>query len=853
MKSLLKQLCCVVFVLLAGEAAAGAEPIRGSVVDSVSRTAIASASVQLKSSLGGALVDEVTTNEKGQFVFLNVADGSYTMSAASDGYLAGVPAKAAVPEKDRPAVLLALVRAASITGTVMDSAGRPARGAKVSLLERRERLAAVGFGAIVDDRGAYRLHSLAPGTYTLVVTPPLSGASFAPLYYPGVTESARAEWFTLRLGEARSGMDLLLRETTSYAVSGMVTGVPSDLPAERIAVALTPTDGFGTPIATVTADSAGRFRFTAVAPESYDVTASGPAVGRAPDGPVLGSNPRRATRRIEVAGDEVRGIELPLGAGSDSGAKAEPQPKTGDGKPRKYSISGSVLDATSRTPIAEAEVTIAVAGHARMPQQVQTDTKGHYELNGMDAGDYNVLVRREGYGWRVGDCPRRIHLAPEQQSGRADFTLRKGATLSGRVLDDNDKPVAGVAVVIRAPVYDDGEQLIGVQRIATTNDLGEYRFNDLPEGPLLLMADPKRFTGHKRPDTKAERPAQLANIRTYHVNSPTPEGASPLTLTAGEQREGVDLVLLRVKTYCVSASIPQAAGSPTRAFLGLTDASRRWAMSLGGARLRGREETEICGFAPGSHEMYAAIWDEAGATAFARVPFHIVDRHVDLGPLSLSPPRPLRGSVMVEGAAPGTALPTGISVISRPKERGRFAGEDLSTAVAPSGSFTIQHLFQDEYWFSMSGLPAGHYVKEARCGSQNPQLEPIRSDCGELQFVLGSDGATVSGQALDSDNHPITGATVVLAPAVLPETGIPGLVRTQETDQNGEFNLTGVAPGDYRVLAFTGLAPGEGEYPRLLRNHWTKAIELNAASRGAHRLSPAVIHVDSATGASRAH
>jgi hypothetical protein len=204
---------------------------------------------------------------------------------------------------------------------------------------------------------------------------------------------------------------------------------------------------------------------------------------------------------------------------------------------------------------------------------------------------------------------------------------------------------------------------------------------------------------------------------------------------------------------------------------------------------------------------------------------------------------------MVEGAAPGAPLPTGIYVISRPKERGRFAGEDLSTAVAPSGSFTIQHLFQDEYWFSMSGMPAGHYVKEARCGSQNPQLEPIRSDCGELQFVLGSDGAEVSGQALDSDNHPITGATVVLAPAVLPETGLPGLVRTQETDQNGEFNLTGVAPGDYRVLAFTGLLPGEGEYPRFLRTHWTKAIELNAASRGVHRLSPAVIHVE---GASRA-
>jgi hypothetical protein len=512
---------------------------------------------------------------------------------------------------------------------------------------------------------------------------------------------------------------------------------------------------------------------------------------------------------------------------------------------RKGSIAGSVTDATGKTPIAEAEVTIAVMGAARMPQQVQTDANGHYEINDLDAGDYGVMVRKVGYGWDVPANPRRIHLAPAQQFGHADFTLRKGATLSGRVLDEDDKPVSGVAVLIRGPVYDNGKLLIGIQRFANTNDLGEYRFTDLPEGPQILMADPKRFRGHKRPDAKTERPAQLTNIRTYYMNSPSVEGATPLTLTAGEQREGVDLVLSRVKTYCVSASIPQAATSPQGAFLGLSDSSMRWAMSMGGARLRGREETEMCGFAPGTYELYATIGDEAGATGFARVPFHIIDRHVRLGPLHLPPPRPLRGKVIVEGAEPGAELPTGVYCISRPKDRGIYSGEDLSTAVPASGNFTIQRLFLGEYWFSLSGLPPGHYVKEARCGSQNPKLEPIRSDCGELQFVLASDGATVSGQALDAGNHPVTGATVVLAPAVLPENGLPGLIRTQETDQNGEFHLTGVAPGEYRVLAFTGLLPGEGEYPKFLGNHWTKAIELNAASRGAHRLSPVLIPVES--------
>ena len=84
----------------------------------------------------------------------------------------------------------------------------------------RTHLAAVGFGAVVDNRGAFRLHGLAPGSYTLAVTPPMGAngqTSFAPFYYPGVVQSDRAEWFALRPGEARSGMDLMLRETAPLA------------------------------------------------------------------------------------------------------------------------------------------------------------------------------------------------------------------------------------------------------------------------------------------------------------------------------------------------------------------------------------------------------------------------------------------------------------------------------------------------------------------------------------------------------------------------------------------------------------------------------------------------------------
>jgi protocatechuate 3,4-dioxygenase beta subunit len=837
--------------LFACRAAASAELIRGSVVDSVSRTGIASTSVQLKTSPSGALVDETATNEKGQFAFENVATGKYVLSAARDGYLAGAPVKVTVPEKDRPDVLLALVRAASIAGTVMDSAGRPARGAKVSILERRAeqgraRLAVVGFGAMVDDRGAYRLHDLAPGSYTLVVTPPMSvtgQASFAPLYYPGVVQSERAEWITLRPGEARAGMDLLLRETARYAVSGLVTGVPSDWPAQRISVALTPTDGFGTPIATVSADSAGRFRFAAVAPGSYEVTASGPVIGRAFNGPVLGQNPRQATRRIEVTSDEVRSVEISLGTGSTAQERPA-NAQTSDSKIQKGSIAGSVTDATGKTPLADATVHIM----GKSSREARTDAKGRYELNDLDAGDYRLFVRKESYGWGVAGGPRRVRLAQAQHVGHIDFPLRKGATVSGRVLDEDRKPVAGATLLIRGAGYRDGKPSFNSQNSARTNDLGEYRFEDMPAGSYILSASPKIVEGHTRLSPKKDRPARIADIGTFYMNSPSVDGAIPLALTAGEQHEGVDLILPRAKTYCVSVSVPLSAKALRNTHMMLFDSGPGRAVIAASAKITGPEEMEMCGIAPGAYELYVTIGDGLGATeAFARSSFQVIDRHVELGSLQPVPRRALSGKVAIDGAEPGAQLPKGIRLAIQANGRISFMGEDFSAEVAPTGDFTIKHLFLDEYWVRLFGLPTGHYLKEARCGNQNPRVEPIRSDCGELQFVLASDAATVSGQAVDADNKPVIGATVVLAPASLPEIGLPGLIRTQETDQNGEFNLTGVAPGEYRLLAFTGLLPGEGEYPKFLRNHWTKAIELNVASRGAHRISPTIIPIESAS------
>jgi Carboxypeptidase regulatory-like domain len=119
------------------------------------------------------------TNANGQFVFRKLAKGSYSLTAARPGYVpgaygrrspGGTPAQLQLEEGQRVGdVVIPIWRHATITGTVIDEAGEPMIGVQVRGFQRRvwggRRRLVPGPQATTDDRGIYRLTSLAPGDY----------------------------------------------------------------------------------------------------------------------------------------------------------------------------------------------------------------------------------------------------------------------------------------------------------------------------------------------------------------------------------------------------------------------------------------------------------------------------------------------------------------------------------------------------------------------------------------------------------------------------------------------------------------------------------------------------------------
>ena len=168
--------------------------ILGRVLEADSRTPVAGAVVYLSLTTGAAATS-VMTDEQGRFVFTDLPQGTYFLRSSRPGYVAGAYAKR-LPEEtgrdDQAFVLdddqrlsdvrLTMWRHAAIGGTVVDETGEPVVGITVRALPRRivagraqYRLDFSLTTDRTDDRGMFRLSSLTPGEYVVVV-PNVTGA-----------------------------------------------------------------------------------------------------------------------------------------------------------------------------------------------------------------------------------------------------------------------------------------------------------------------------------------------------------------------------------------------------------------------------------------------------------------------------------------------------------------------------------------------------------------------------------------------------------------------------------------------------------------------------------------------------
>jgi hypothetical protein len=111
------------------------------------------------------------------------------------------------------------------------------------------------------------------------------------------------------------------------------------------------------------------------------------------------------------------------------------------------------------------------------------------------------------------------------------------------------------------------------------------------------------------------------------------------------------------------------------------------------------------------------------------------------------------------------------------------------------------------------------YIKDMYYGESSVIKDGFtvtRRDAGSLEIVVSSRGARVQGTVVDSDGLPQAGVSVVLVPELSQRENFQKY-KTESTDQYGNFNLRGIAPGDYKLFSWVEVEQDAWQDPEFLK------------------------------------
>lgn len=328
----------------------------------------------------------VVTDASGAWSATAIAAGSYKVTASAVGFLPASTSAIAAGERNDHVDLALASGGTTVSGTVSDIGGGPIAGARVTMRcesIRGARSATDEVIALSGDDGSYKL-TLPEGSCAARVT------------HDDYTNGSK--WF--RVAAAPLVVDFVL--VPGATIRGQVIasdGAP--VPGAEV-TSRTDRRGFGG-YGRATADADGRFTLKGIGAGALALVASG-----------RGHASRNPTKITVGVGEQVDNVKIVVDRG--------------------FSISGTIIDAATRKPIAGVRVHgYAVSGGGAASSE-PTGADGGFELIGLGRGNYGLSAEGDGVMPEYG---KSAEVSDKDVTGIV-IEMAAGVSLSGRV----DPPVA---------------------------------------------------------------------------------------------------------------------------------------------------------------------------------------------------------------------------------------------------------------------------------------------------------------------------------------------------------------------------------------------------------------------------
>jgi len=433
--------------------------IEGVVLENASGRPVARAQVTLERVEGVGESRSVLSDSRGRFAFRSLPAGAYLLSARRSGYATARYGQRKWDGAGAPLVLeqaaqffaeLRLQRLGAITGQVTDENGLGLAGHAVYAYRAGERPLRMVAAANADDRGIYRLAGLAPGLYYVRTGARQleDGRGLLPTFYGQTTSAAEARLVEVALDRETGRIDIEPLPGKLGRLAGRVVG-------GRATVTLYSETG----PREIQAQLDGSFVFDELAPGPYQLLAL-----------TTEGEKRAAWQKLYLGeGEAVTTLEpaaLPT-------LRVECVEKSG----RRVEAARTAVFLVREEPATAAAVTVRGG-----------------ETVSLEPGEYRVAV----------SAPLDHYVAyvrmPRTATGPARFEAPAGAvlemtvilgsrpgTITGRVVDDDGKAVAGAPVYLR-PADPETQRLMDGGRSMRCDQQGEFRFHGLAPGRYRLFS-----------------------------------------------------------------------------------------------------------------------------------------------------------------------------------------------------------------------------------------------------------------------------------------------------------------------------------------------------------------------------
>jgi hypothetical protein len=490
----------------------------------------------------------------------------------------------------------------------------------------------------------------------------------------------------------------------------------------------------------------------------------------------------------------------------------------GDAQTGSGEIRGVVVEIGTEQPIAGAGISVVLkqsgpelvdAGWSlESSVKITTDAAGAFAIPMKLPGKYRVEAAKLGYEApaRGRSAAQEVELEERYPVSEVKLFLGHYGALTGSVVDGDGKPIPDLRL---GAVHENtsGMRFFPVGVDAKTDAEGRFVVASLLPGNYVAEVFPQTGAQERVLTAFTESDAEKMDLdyeRTYWPGGHGAEAALPVTVSGGATVDVGTLRVRKVPYYRVHVRIPIAQCDPDGA-MSVYETIQGSGSGIFNQRLGQApcgKDILVTGHPSGAFRLLLRVAGENGASA--SVPFVIGDQNITVM-------APVLADVTVEGAfltADSAKAPdfTKLSVILSSTDGVGDASQP--SPVESDGKFQIPYVRPVGQSVIVQGLGATHYVKEIRyngialSGPTLP-LDQVAIASG-LIIVLDDKPATIAGHVVASGGR-ASRPIVIAAKWPFDPTAL-GYSRSAQADAAGSFLITGLRPGEYRIIAIPSLS-----------------------------------------------